>query len=66
MNVEKPTIIGVREYGPLTVVYLATDEGKTLMVPLDEIAFRKLLESERCSPAQLVGRRIDLWDRKAR
>jgi hypothetical protein len=55
----KPTIIGVREYGSLIVVYLATDEGRTLIVPLDEVSFRQLLASEGCSPAELVGRRID-------
>ena len=62
---ESPKIIGVREYGSLVVIYLATDEGRTLMVPLDEVSFRQLLEMEKCGPGELVGRCIDFGERMA-
>jgi hypothetical protein len=51
-------IIGVRDYGTLAIVFLATDDERTVPVPVERRAFRRLLEGEDCKPDGLVGRRI--------
>jgi hypothetical protein len=51
-------IIDVRDCGTLVVVYLATDDERTVPVPLEQRAFGWLLEGEGCKPDDLVGRRI--------
>jgi len=51
-------IIGVRDCGTLVVVFLTTDDERTVPVVLEWRAFRWLLEGEDCRPDELVGRRI--------
>jgi hypothetical protein len=51
-------IVAVRDYGPLVILYLTTDEGRILPVPLDRDSFSGLLAQEHCGPDELVGRRI--------
>ncbi len=52
------SILAVRECGSLVLVYMSTDEGRTVPIPMDHRAFGWLLESEHCRADQLVGRRI--------
>jgi hypothetical protein len=52
------SILGVRDCGTLVVVFLNTDDGRTVPLPMEQRAFRCLLEGEGCRPDQLVGRRI--------
>jgi hypothetical protein len=51
-------IIGVRDCGTLVLVFLTTDDERTVPVVLERRAFGWLLEGEVCSPGELVGRRI--------
>jgi hypothetical protein len=52
------SVLAVRECVSLVLLYLSTDDGRTVPVPMDHRAFQWLLESEGCRPDQLVGRRI--------
>jgi hypothetical protein len=52
------TILAVRECVSLVLVYLSTDDGRTVPIPVDHRTFGWLLEAEGCRPDQLVGRRI--------
>ena len=52
------SILAVRECGTLFLVYVSTDDGRTVPVPLGYRAFGRLLEAEGCRPDELVGRRI--------
>jgi hypothetical protein len=52
------SIIGVRDCGTLVLVFVNTDDGRTVPVPMEQRAFGWLLESEDCQPDKLVGRRI--------
>jgi hypothetical protein len=51
-------IIGVRDCGTLVIVFLITDDGRTVTVPMGQRAFGWLLEAEGCRSDELVGRRI--------
>jgi hypothetical protein len=42
----------------LVLVYVSTDDGRTVPVPLEYRALGWLLEGEGCRPDELVGRRI--------
>jgi hypothetical protein len=52
------SIIGVRDCGTLVLVFLSTDDERTVPVPLERRAFGWLLEGEDRTPDELVGRRI--------
>ena len=52
------TIIGIRDYGTLVVVFLDTDDGRVIPVPMDQRAFRHLLDGEACEPDALIGRTV--------
>jgi hypothetical protein len=52
------SILDVRDCGTLVLVFLGSEDGRTVPVPLDRRAFDRLLEAEGCRPDQLVGRRI--------
>lgn len=52
------TILGVREYGTLVVLYLDADDGRTIPLPLEQRPFYGLLENEGCSANELVGRSV--------
>ena len=52
------SVIGVRDCGTLVVVFVGTDDERTVPVVLEHRAFRWLLEGEDCRPGELVGRRI--------
>jgi hypothetical protein len=51
-------IIGVRDCKTVVVIFLATDDERTVPLVLEWRAFRWLLEGEDCRPDELVGRRI--------
>ncbi len=50
------TIIGIRDYGTLVIVFLDGGEGRTAPIPMDHRAFHHLLEGEGCCSTELVGR----------
>ena len=52
------TIIGIRDYGTLVIVFLDGGEGRTAPIPMDHRAFRHLLEGEACEPDELIGRTV--------
>jgi hypothetical protein len=52
------SILAVRDYGTLVLVFLNMEDGRTAPIPLDKRAFEWLLESEGSQPDELVGRRI--------
>lgn len=52
------TVIGLRHYGPLVILFLEADDGRTIPAMLDHPAFRRVLESEGCSSTELVGRSV--------
>jgi hypothetical protein len=52
------SIIGVRDCGTLVIIFVSTDDERTVPVTLEQRAFGWLLEGEACRPDQLVGRRI--------
>jgi hypothetical protein len=53
------SILGVRDCGSLVILFVATDEGELVPVPLDRWSFRWLLGWEGCGPGELVGSRIE-------
>jgi hypothetical protein len=55
---EAGKVIGVRDCGCLVVLFLDTEDGRTVPLLLDHGAFRRLLESEGCSSPELVGRSL--------
>ncbi len=52
------SILAVRDYGTLVVIFLNMEDGRTAPIPLDKRAFGSLLEGEGSQPDELVGRRI--------
>ena len=52
------SVIGVRDCGTLVVVFVSTDDERTVPVPVEHRAFRWLLEGEDSRPDELVGCRI--------
>jgi hypothetical protein len=55
---EAGKVIGVRDCGTLVILFLDAGDGRTVPLPLDHRAFRRLLESEGCSSPELVGRSL--------
>jgi hypothetical protein len=51
------SILGVRDCGALVLLFVATDEGELLPVPLDRWSCRWLLGWEGCGLGELVGSR---------
>ena len=51
------TVIGVRDYGSLVVVYLG-DDSRIVPVPFEHRAFQWLLDGEQCSMTDLAGRHV--------
>jgi hypothetical protein len=61
MNETEPitgTVVGVRDYGTLVVLYLDAGEGRVIPIPMEHRPFQRLLEGERCAPGDLVGRTV--------
>jgi hypothetical protein len=52
------TVCGVRDYGPLVILYLDAGDGRVLIIPLEQRPFRRLLEDQGCQAEQLVGRGV--------
>lgn len=52
------TIIGVRHYGTIFIVFLGDEEGRVLPVIYDHRMFRNLLEGEGFRPDELMGRQV--------
>jgi hypothetical protein len=52
------SIIAVRDCGSLVLVFLDTDDERTIPIPMERRAFRWLLDGEDCQTDELVGRRI--------
>ena len=50
------SILAARDCGALVLVYVSTDDGRTVPIPLGYRAFGWLLEAEGCRPDELVGR----------
>ncbi len=50
------TVAAVRDCGGIALLFLDAGDGRIIPVPLDHRAFRRLLEGEGCSSAELVGR----------
>jgi hypothetical protein len=55
------SIIAVRNCGSLAMVFVGTEDGRTVPIPLDQGCFRRLLEGEHCQASDLVGRKVT-WD----
>jgi hypothetical protein len=51
------SILAVRDCGSLVLVFLDTDDGRTIPIPLERRAL--LLGGEGSQPDELVGRRIN-------
>ena len=60
------SIIAVRECGSLVLVFLDTDDGRTIPIPLERRALLWLLDGEDCQPDELVGRRIRFGSKSIR
>ena len=54
------TIIGIRDYGTVVIVFLDGGEGRTAPIPMENRAFRHLLEGEACDPGELIGRTVSI------
>ncbi len=52
------TVIGVRDCGTIFIVFLESDDGRTLPVVFDHRSFKHLLDAECCDSIELVGRTI--------
>ena len=52
------TIAGLRDCGSLVLVFLDTEDGRVIPVPMDHRAFRHLLDGEGCESDELVGRSV--------
>lgn len=50
------TITDVANHGTIVVVFLQTEDDGVVPVYFDHRPFRWLLEAERCTPGELVGR----------
>lgn len=55
----RATIIAVRDYGTLVVIYLNAEEGRVVPAVFDHRLFFHLLEGEGCGPAELMGRQAN-------
>jgi hypothetical protein len=52
------SILAVRDCGTLVLVFVETDDDRTVPVLIDHRAYHGLLEAGDCRPDELVGRRI--------
>ena len=52
------SIVAVRDCGTLVILFLSTDDERTIPVPMEQRAFQWLLDGEDCGSDELVGRRI--------
>jgi hypothetical protein len=52
------TIADLREYGSLVLVFLDTEDGRVIPLPMDHRAFQQLLDGEACEPDALIGRSV--------
>ena len=52
------TIAGLRDCGTIVVLFLDTEEGRVLPLPIERRAFGHLLEGEACEPDALIGRMV--------
>jgi hypothetical protein len=52
------TALGVPDCGSLVILFLLTDEGRLVPVPLGRWSFRWLLGWEGCGVGELVGSRV--------
>jgi hypothetical protein len=50
------TIAGLRDYSSLVLLFLDTEDGRVIPVPMELRAFQHLLEGEACRPDELIGR----------
>jgi len=50
------TITGISAHGSIVVVFLTTDDDGIVPVHFDHRPFGWLLESEQCTPGELIGR----------
>jgi len=51
-------VIGIRDCGTLVLVFLDTEDGRTVPIPIDHHAFQHLLAGEGCDSIDLIGRRV--------
>jgi hypothetical protein len=56
------TIAGLRDCGSLVLVFLDTEDGRVIPVPMDHRAFRHLLDGEACEPDALIGRSVSFHE----
>jgi hypothetical protein len=52
------TVAGLRDCGSLVLVFLDTEDGRVIPVPIERRAFGHLLEGEACGPDELIGRSV--------
>ncbi len=52
------TIVGLRVYVSVVLVFLDAGDGRIIPVPMERRAFQHLLEGEACNSAELVGRNV--------
>jgi hypothetical protein len=52
------TIADVREYGSLVLVFLDTEDGRVIPLPMGHQAFHHLLERKACGSDELIGRSV--------
>ena len=56
------TIADLRDYGTLVLVFLDSEDGRVIPVPMCRRAFQHLLEGEACKPDELIGRTVSFED----
>jgi hypothetical protein len=52
------TIAGLRDYGSLVLVFLDTEDGRVILLPIERRACGHLLEGEGCGRGELIGRSV--------
>lgn len=52
------TVLGVRDCGTVVIVFLESEDGRTLPLVFDHRSFKHMLEGENCNSIELVGRTI--------
>jgi hypothetical protein len=51
-------IAALRDYGSLVLLFLDTEDGRVIPVPMARRTFLHLLAAQKCSSAELVGRSV--------
>lgn len=52
------SILGIRDCGPIVIVFLNGEEGRVMPVVCDHRHFKNLLNNAGCGPDEIVGRMV--------